>query len=158
MLNPKRAVARQTSLFTRLNDAKWKIRTVKHKLKTETILVDENVTDRKNLLRLGISSFTFSKYREKGVDVMLATDLIVGAIEDKYDTAIIVSSDTDLLSAIDWVRSRGKKVEYVGFSIPHPTNPEKDIKPTIAMVDRTDAPSRILIEKDLRNLVMGLNL
>src|SRR3989338_4229851 len=37
-------------------------------------------------------------------------------IEDKYDTAIIVSSDTDLIPAIKYVQSKGKKVEYIGFS------------------------------------------
>lgn len=56
------------------------------------------------------------KIREKGVDVHIALDLVVGAIEDRYDTAILVSSDTDLIPAVKYVLSRGKKVEYVGFS------------------------------------------
>jgi uncharacterized LabA/DUF88 family protein len=56
------------------------------------------------------------KIREKGVDVHIAIDLIVGALEDRYDTAILVSSDTDLLPAVKYVLSKGKKVEYVGFS------------------------------------------
>jgi len=154
-LKSKAAVSRQTSLLTRFRDGGWKIGTSIHKKKIETILVDYRVEDWKNLLEKGVSSFTFEKYREKGIDVKLATDLIVGAVDNQYDTALIVSSDTDLIPAIDWVRSRGKKVEYVGFSIPHPTNPKKDIKPTVAMVDRTDAPSRILIESDLRGLIMG---
>lgn len=151
----KAAVSRQTSLFTRFRDAGWEIRTSIHKKKIETIFVDYRVEDWENLLQKGVNSFTFEKYREKGIDVKLATDLIVGAVDDQYDTALIVSSDTDLIPAIDWVRSRGKKVEYVGFSIPHPTNPKKDIKPTVAMVDRTDAPSRILIASDIKGLVMG---
>ncbi len=54
--------------------------------------------------------------REKGVDVKIATDLIIGAVDDLYDTAIIVSSDTDLIPAIKYIKYRGKKVEYVGFS------------------------------------------
>ena len=33
-----------------------------------------------------------------------------------YDTAILVSSDTDLIPAIKYIRYRGKKLEYVGFS------------------------------------------
>lgn len=57
------------------------------------------------------------RIREKGVDVKLATDLLVGATDDWYDTAIIVSSDTDLIPAIKYVRNgKGKKVEYIGFS------------------------------------------
>ncbi|MFH1193076.1 MAG: NYN domain-containing protein [Candidatus Jorgensenbacteria bacterium] len=154
-LKSKAAVSRQTSLFTRFRDGGWELRKSKHKKKIETILVDDRVEDWGNLLQKGVSSFTFERYREKGIDVKLAIDLIVGAIDNQYDTALVVSSDTDLIPAIDWVRSRGKKIEYVGFSIPHPTNPKKDIKPTVAMVDRTDAPSRILIESDIKSFVIG---
>ncbi len=60
------------------------------------------------------------KIREKGVDVQLAIDLVIGAAENQYDTAIVVSSDTDLIPAIRYVRSKGKQVEYVGFST-HPS-------------------------------------
>ena len=154
-LKSKKAVSRQTSLFTRFRDGKWEIRTSIHKKKIETISVDDRVFDWKNLLQKGVNSFTFEKYREKGIDVKLATDLIVGAVDNQYDTALVVSSDTDLIPAIDWVRSRGKRVEYFGFSIPHPEDSHKDIKPTVAMVDRTDAPSRILIESDIKHLVTG---
>ncbi|MDO8552105.1 MAG: NYN domain-containing protein [bacterium] len=56
------------------------------------------------------------KIREKGVDVKIAIDLVIGAVEDEYDTAVIVSSDTDLIPAIKYVLNKGKKVEYVGFA------------------------------------------
>ncbi len=154
-LKSKEAVSRQTSLFTRFRDGGWEVRTSIHKRRVETIPVDNRVVDWKNLQTKGVISFTFERYREKGLDVKLATDLIVGTVDDQYDTALVVSSDTDLIPAIDWVRSRGKKVEYVGFSISHPTDPKGDIKPTVAMVDRTDAPSRILIERDIKSLVIG---
>ncbi len=54
--------------------------------------------------------------REKGVDVKIAIDIVIDAIKGAYDTAIVVSSDTDLVPALEYVRSIGKKVEYVGFS------------------------------------------
>ncbi len=54
--------------------------------------------------------------REKGVDVKIAVDIVAGAFENKYDTAVVFSSDTDLLPAIKQVIAMGKKVEYVGFS------------------------------------------
>lgn len=56
------------------------------------------------------------KIREKGTDVKIAVDLVVGAFENIYDTAILISSDTDLIPAIDYVNFRKKKIEYVGFS------------------------------------------
>lgn len=151
----KAAVSRQTSLFTRLHTMGWETKTSIHKKKFERVTVDNRVQDWEKLLEKGIQSFAFEKYVEKGIDVKLSTDLIVGAVDDRYDTALVVSSDTDLIPAIDWVRSRGKKVEYVGFSIPHPSDHKRDIKPTVAMIDRTDAPSRILIEGDIKSLVMG---
>jgi len=43
--------------------------------------------------------------------------LVSGAYEDLYDTAIVISSDTDLIPAIKYViNAKGKKVEYIGFS------------------------------------------
>ena len=55
-------------------------------------------------------------YHEKGVDVKLAVDLLVGAYDDLYDTAILVSSDTDLIPAISKIRHLDKEMEYIGFS------------------------------------------
>ena len=55
-------------------------------------------------------------YKEKGTDVKIAVDLIVGAVDEVYDTAILISSDTDLIPAIRYVRYKEKKIEYVGFS------------------------------------------
>jgi len=56
------------------------------------------------------------KYHEKGVDVLMAVDMLVGAYENFYDTLILVSSDTDLIPALEKARSKGKKIEYIGFS------------------------------------------
>lgn len=54
-------------------------------------------------------------YNEKGVDVKIAVDLVAGCYENKFDTAILVSSDTDLIPAIKKVRGQQKKMEVVGF-------------------------------------------
>jgi uncharacterized LabA/DUF88 family protein len=55
------------------------------------------------------------RYHEKGVDVKMAVDLLIGAYEDTYDTAILISSDTDLIPAIKKILEKGKKLEYIGF-------------------------------------------
>ncbi len=54
-------------------------------------------------------------YHEKGVDVSIAVDLLVGAYEDLYDTALLLSSDTDLIPAIQKIKNLGKKLQYIGF-------------------------------------------
>lgn len=77
-------------------------------------------------------------YHEKGVDVLMAVDLLVGAYEDTYDTAILISSDTDLIPAIKKVRLMKKKVEYIGFS--H--------KPSYGLIGNSDV-RRLLIKDEL---------
>lgn len=55
-------------------------------------------------------------YREKGVDVHMAVDMVVAAYEKQCDRIILVSSDTDLEPAIRSAKSKKITVEYVGFS------------------------------------------
>lgn len=55
-------------------------------------------------------------YHEKGVDVRLAVEMIRFARENKYDAAYLISSDTDLVPAVEEVRAFGKEVCYVGIS------------------------------------------
>lgn len=54
-------------------------------------------------------------YHEKGVDVRLAVEMIRFARENKYDIAYLVSSDTDLVAAIEEVQAFGKTIQYVGI-------------------------------------------
>jgi len=55
-------------------------------------------------------------FHEKGVDVRLAVEMIRFARENAYDTAYLLSSDTDLVAAIEEVQSFGKSVQYVGIA------------------------------------------
>jgi len=50
---------------------------------------------------------------EKGVDIALATDMII--LSDMYDVAIIVSGDQDYLSAVKRLKEKGKWVVNVSF-------------------------------------------
>jgi uncharacterized LabA/DUF88 family protein len=56
-----------------------------------------------------------SVFEEKGVDIDLAVDMLTGAFEDRYDTAILVSSDGDFKPVVQAIQRRGKRVEYVFF-------------------------------------------
>ena len=55
-------------------------------------------------------------FHEKGVDVRLAIEMIRLARENIYDIAYLISSDTDLVAAVEEVQSFGKKVQYVGIA------------------------------------------
>ncbi len=76
-------------------------------------------------------------YHEKGVDVKIATDLLVGAYENLYDDAIVISSDTDLLPAMQKVKELKKNIEYVGFG--H--------QPTLALQTAATRSRLLLIEE-----------
>ncbi len=52
---------------------------------------------------------------EKGVDVMIATDLLRFAWEDRYDLAVLVSGDGDFAYAVQAVKDMGKHVEVAAF-------------------------------------------
>lgn len=58
----------------------------------------------------------WDSYCEKWVDVKLAIDLIEWLYEDRFDNAIIISSDTDLKPVYDMVVQKGKKVEVIMFN------------------------------------------
>lgn len=149
-LKSKKAMAKQTTLFTELRLDNWQIKTSKLRTRVETIIIDDRVIDYQNILKKDIKEIQFERNREKGIDVKIATDLIVGAFDDKYDTAILVSSDSDLIPAMDWVRKRtNKKIEYVGFSILDPgSNRKDDTKPSPSMITNSDI-ARTLVASDL---------
>lgn len=94
------------------------------------------------VIRQGYLMNNNGKYHEKGVDVQLAVDLLVGAYENTYDTAIILSSDTDLIPAIKKAKELGKSVEYIGFA--H--------HPTIALQTHATL-SRLLIKEEIDTFV-----
>ncbi|WP_423916797.1 NYN domain-containing protein [Candidatus Poriferisodalis sp.] len=55
---------------------------------------------------------------EKGVDVLLALHLALGAHNDLYDVAVVVSADTDLLPAVEEAVRLGKRVETATWWAP----------------------------------------
>ncbi|MBI2326724.1 NYN domain-containing protein [Candidatus Curtissbacteria bacterium] len=108
---------------------------------------------RKLLMHLKRNKFKYSlgyllksdgKFREKGVDVNIAVDILVAAYENLCDTVILVSSDTDLLPAVKKAKEKNKKIEYVGFS--H--------QPSVAMVANCST-SRLLTKYDLMPFTLG---
>ncbi len=54
-------------------------------------------------------------WHEKGVDVRIATDIVRGALKNEYETCYVISSDSDILPAIETAIGAGKKVVYVAF-------------------------------------------
>lgn len=65
-------------------------------------------------------------FKEKGVDVKIAVDMVTLARDGKLKTAILCSSDSDLQPAIQELRKRKTEVVYLGFEL----NPNKGLTAT----------------------------
>ena len=65
--------------------------------------------------------FPAAKPQEKGIDVQLAIDLVTHSISRYFDVGIVVSTDTDLRPALEWVARRanpGPRVEVAAWRSP----------------------------------------
>jgi uncharacterized LabA/DUF88 family protein len=66
-------------------------------------------------IRLGGTKVSQGVPVEKGIDIMLATDLLYFAWNDFYDVAVLVSGDADFAYALQAVKNMGKHVEVAYF-------------------------------------------
>ncbi len=150
----KYAMSQQMRLFNKLKQTQWQIKTSKLRERTEKIIVDSRILDFEKIREAGINEISYTTFREKGIDVKIATDMVVAALDDKCETIIVVSSDTDLVPMLDIIRFRFKKrIEYIGFSIPDSTGKGNDTKPTKSLIDRSDV-QRVLIESDIKKFIL----
>lgn len=101
----------------------------------------ESADQKFNVIR-GVLMKTDGKYREKGVDVRMAVDIVAGAYTNQYDTVVLISSDTDLIPAINLARKKNKKVIYIGFS--H--------KPSYALQRNADF-SRLITKNEIEQFI-----
>ncbi len=66
-------------------------------------------------VRLGGTKLSQGVTVEKGIDVMLATDLLHFAWNNLYDIAVLVSGDSDFAYALQAVKDMGKHIEVAYF-------------------------------------------
>jgi uncharacterized LabA/DUF88 family protein len=74
-------------------------------------------------LRLGGTKLSQGVTVEKGIDIMLASDVVNFAWRNMYDVAIIVSGDSDFAYALKMVKDLGKHIEVANFE----SNVSKDL-------------------------------
>jgi len=66
-------------------------------------------------VRLGSTKMAQGVQVEKGIDIMLATDLLHFAWNNLYDVAVLVSGDADFAYALQAVKNMGKHIEVAYF-------------------------------------------
>lgn len=82
------------------------------------------------------------RFFEKGVDVRLAVDIVSMAQEKQYDVAMVVSSDTDLIPAMQKAVRHKRAVAYVGF----------EHQPSLALI-RYASRTRLLTRKEAETFI-----
>jgi uncharacterized LabA/DUF88 family protein len=89
-------------------------------------------------------------FREKGVDVRIAVDLVSMACDGNLGMAILCSSDSDLQPAVAEVRKRDIEIIYLGFE----KNPNKGLIYTTnrTILFRNSEIIKALIKVDSNNL------
>jgi len=92
----KEIFKKQQSLFNRL-EKKWGFKVILCKRQKRD--ADDGTT----------------KHVIKGDDIHLALDMLKGAYENEYDTAILISGDGDFSILVKYVCKKGKKVENYYF-------------------------------------------
>lgn len=60
-------------------------------------------------------SYDVEKDIQKEVDVAMACEMVVHALRNHYDTAIVVSGDRDFVPAVEQIQMAGKTVEVAAF-------------------------------------------
>ncbi len=83
-----------------------------------TIKSHENLYSRLRMIGFRVitrGSYDAEKQEQKEVDVAMACEMVVQAMRDNYDVALVVSGDRDFVPAIQHVQSAGKRVEVAAF-------------------------------------------
>ncbi len=112
------------------------------KMRSEQQKLFNNLKTQGFCIKRGYLMENNGKFHEKGVDVKIAIDMLIGAYEKRYDVAIIISSDTDLIPAIKHIKYLKKEIEYIGFS----HSPSFGLQKNVTL-------SRLLIRDDVEKFI-----
>jgi uncharacterized LabA/DUF88 family protein len=72
---------------------------------------------------------------EKGIDIMLTTDLLTHSFKRNYDVAILVAGDTDYVGAIQAVKNNGQNVEVALFGKESNSRTLRDVADRVITID-----------------------
>jgi uncharacterized LabA/DUF88 family protein len=72
---------------------------------------------------------------EKGIDIMLTTDLLKHSFKRNFDVAILVAGDTDYVGALQAVKNNGQNVEVALFGKESTSRPLRDVADRVITID-----------------------
>ena len=86
----------------------------------EPIEYEENIPFVNKAKKVKKTRVKVIKREEKGSDVNIATHMLIDAYENKYDSAVLISNDSDLMSPVMHIKTKLRK-KIINLS-PHPKN------------------------------------
>ena len=72
---------------------------------------------------------------EKGIDIMLTTDLLTHSFKRNYDVAILVAGDTDYVDALQAVKNNGQNAEVALFGKESGSRALRDVVDRVISID-----------------------
>ncbi|MBI4187656.1 MAG: NYN domain-containing protein [Chloroflexi bacterium] len=85
--------------------------------------------------RLVYANWPNSPPYEKGVDILLTTDFLTHSFKNNYDVAILVTGDSDYVSAVQSVKDNGKNVEVALFGKEQYSRPLREVADRVVAID-----------------------
>lgn len=76
---------------------------------------------------------TWVQHEEKETDVHIAARIVVDACEDRYDRAVLITADSDLVPALNIVKSRFPKKQLFVATPPGRFNHARGLKPGLEL-------------------------
>ena len=73
---------------------------------------------------------------EKGVDIMLTTDLLTHSFKNNYDSAVLVAGDSDYVGAVQAVKDNGKNCEVALFGKERTSRPLREVADKVLTIDK----------------------
>jgi len=86
--------------------------------------------------RLVYQNWPNSPPYEKGVDIMLTTDLLTHSFKNNYDSAVLVAGDSDYVGAVQAVKDNGKNVEVALFGKERTSRPLREVSDKVITIDK----------------------
>jgi len=72
---------------------------------------------------------------EKGIDILLTTDLLTHSFKNNYDVGILVAGDSDYVGAVQAVKDNGKNAEVALFGKERTSRPLRDVADRVITID-----------------------
>lgn len=76
---------------------------------------------------------TWTQHEEKETDVHIAARIVVDACENRYDRAILITADSDLVPALDIVKARFPKKQVFVAAPPHRLSAARGLNPRLEL-------------------------